>query len=236
MVYSRKQTGLASSNEGKAFKQIVSEMQGAGYKLNAHKYKFEEYGIPQRRHRIIVVGIRNDINLMYNVPKPKMKFKSAFEALKDIPADASHQELTKQSSTVIQRLKHIKPGQNAWNSNLPDHLKLNVKSTKLSQIYKRLNPHEPSYTVTGSGGGETHMYHWDIPRALTNRERARLQTFLIGNFQGNKESVRKQIGMAIPPEGMRIICNALISTLYGKDYDFVESNIEIDNLINEKNL
>lgn len=228
-------SGLASSNEGKAFKQILTEMQNAGYKLNAHKYKFEEYGIPQRRHRIIIVGIRNDIDLMYNVPRPKMNFKSAYEALKDIPADASHQELTKQSSTVIERLKHIKPGQNAWNSNLPDHLKLNVKSTKLSQIYKRLKPHEPSYTVTGSGGGGTHMYHWDKPRALTNRERARLQTFPDWfNFEGSKESVRKQIGMAIPPEGMRIICNAVISTLYGKDYDFIDSNIEIDKLINEK--
>ena len=60
-------SGLASSNEGKAFKQILTEMQNAGYKLNAHKYKFEEYGIPQRRHRIIIVGIRNPIdrNLSY---------------------------------------------------------------------------------------------------------------------------------------------------------------------------
>ena len=44
-------------------------------------------------------------------------------------------------------------------------------------IYKRLDPSKPSYTVTGSGGGGTHIYHWDEPRALTNRERARLQTF-----------------------------------------------------------
>jgi len=225
-------SGLASSNKGRAFKEILTEMQDAGYQLTAHKYKFEEYGIPQTRHRIVIVGIRNDLGLFYKVPRPEMNFTSAAKALMNIPTGLSHQELTKQSSVVVERLNHIKPGQNAWNANLPEHLKLNVKTTKLSQIYKRLKPDKPSYTVTGSGGGGTHMYHWDEPRALTNRERARLQTFPDWfNFSGSKESVRKQIGMAIPPEGMRIICNALISTLYGKKYDSVDSNIKIDKLI-----
>ena len=59
---------------------------------------------------------------------------------------------------------------------MPDHLKLNVAGAKLSQIYKKLDPDKPAYTVTGSGGGGTHMYHWAEDRAITNRERARLQT------------------------------------------------------------
>ena len=67
--------------------------------------------------------------------------------------------------------------ENAWTAKLPDHLKLNVKGATISQIYKRLDPNKPAYTVTGSGGGGTHVYHWKEPRALTNRERARLQTF-----------------------------------------------------------
>ena len=87
--------------------------------------------------------------------------------------NAANQEATKQSKTVIERLEHIKPGENAWTASLPEHLKLNVKGAKMSMIYKRLNPDKPSYTVTGSGGGGTHIYHWDEPRALTNRERAR---------------------------------------------------------------
>ena len=60
---------------------------------------------------------------------------------------------------------------------MPQDLQLNIKGAKISQIYKRLDPTKPSYTVTGSGGGGTHIYHWSEPRALTNRERARLQTF-----------------------------------------------------------
>jgi hypothetical protein len=48
-------------------------------------------------------------------------------------------------------LKHIKPGENAFTADLPKHLQLNVKGAKISQIYKRLDPSKPSYTVTGSG-------------------------------------------------------------------------------------
>ena len=69
-------------------------------------------------------------------------------------------ELTKQSKQVVERLKHIKPGQNAFTADLPEELQLKVKGAKISQIYKRLDPSKPSYTVTGSGGGGTHIYHW----------------------------------------------------------------------------
>ena len=94
---------------------------------------------------------------------------------------------------MIERLSHILPGENVWTSNLPTHLKLNVKGAKLSQIYKRLDPKKPSYTITGSGGGGTHGYHYSENRALTNRERARIQTFPDNYiFKGSKESVRNK--------------------------------------------
>ncbi len=70
----------------------------------------------------------------------------------------------------------------------------NVKSARMSNIYKKLDPNKPAYTVTGSGGGGTYMYHYDEDRALTNRERATLQTFPFDYmFEGGKGSVRKQI-------------------------------------------
>ena len=62
--------GLRNSNDGKAFIKILEELRNAGYKITPHLYKFEEYGIPQARHRIIIVGIKNDINLEYKVPSP----------------------------------------------------------------------------------------------------------------------------------------------------------------------
>ena len=130
------------------------------------------------------------------------------------------------SPTVIERLRHIRPGENAFTANLPPELQLNIKGARISQIYKRLDPQRPSYTVTGSGGGGTHIYHWEEPRALTNRERARLQTFPdTYEFQGTKESVRKQIGMAVPCRGAQIIFEAILKSFAGIDYPSVEANI-----------
>ena len=150
-----------------------------------------------------------------------------------LPADAFNNEQTKQSAIVIERLKHIKPGENAWTANLPDELKLNVKSARLSQIYKRLEPDKPAYTVTGSGGGGTHIYHYSEPRALTNRERARLQTFPdTYKFLGSKEQVRKQIGMAVPCDGARIIFKAVLRTFAGIEYDSVPCNIDLQQKLN----
>ena len=66
----------------------------------------------------------------------------------------------------------------------------------------------------GGGGGGTHGYHYKEPRPLTNRERARIQTFpdeFI--FEGKYGSVRKQIGMAVPPLLSKIIFNELLKQL-----------------------
>ncbi len=224
-------SGLASANEGSAFRAVLSEMKVAGYRIYPHLYKFEDYGVPQTRHRIIIVGIRDDLPFIFRPPSPDALEpcdNSARFALESppIPEDAPNNERTVQHPRVVERLKYIKPGENAFTANLPEHLKLKVKGAKISQIYKRLDPNKPAYTVTGSGGGGTHIYHYSEPRALTNRERARLQTFPDNyHFLGNKESVRKQIGMAVPPRGARIIFEALLRTFAGIQYRSVPCNI-----------
>ena len=234
--------GLSGANEGLAFPFILREMQRAGYTVVAHKYRFEEYGLPQARHRIIIVGLRDDIaakGVAFKVPAPTTPepsmMRTAKQALTEppIPEWATSNELTRQSEVVKQRLAYIKPGENAFNAtDMPEELRLNVRGAKLSQIYKRLDPNKPAYTVTGSGGGGTHIYHWEEPRALTNRERARLQTFPDWyKFIGNKENVRRQIGMAVPPDGAQVVFEALFKTLEGISYESIEPNIDVEKRI-----
>ena len=224
--------GLRSANDGKALEKILSDLRnaGPGYKITAHLYKFEEYGVPQRRHRLIMVGIDKNFDLTFKIPAPSTKDKpiTAKQSIENppIPANAPNNENTTQSKAVIERLKHIRPGENAWNASIPSRLRLNVKNARLSQIYKRLHPNEPSYTITGSGGGGTHGYHWKYARALTNRERARLQTFPDNFiFQGSKESVRKQIGMAVSPKMAEIIFTAILKTFAGVSYHSITPNL-----------
>jgi len=230
--------GLKNSNEGNAFKNILEELQNVGYTITPHLYKFEDYEVPQARHRIIIIGIRNDLGMKFQVPVLRThRVISSQEAIEipPIPLDCPNHEFTNHSNTVIERLKHIKPGENAFNANLPKLLQLNVKGAKISQIYKRLNPNLPAYTLTGSGGGGTHMYHWDENRALTNRERARIQTFpdeFI--FKGKLGSVRKQIGMAVPVRGVKHIIKEVLNSFAGlqnTDYDYITPNIRFDDIM-----
>ncbi len=224
--------GIRSANEGGAFKKILEDFKnaGSGYTLTAHFYKFEEYGVPQTRHRVIIVGIKRSLGLNFNVPAPTTLEEpvSAREALENppIPDGALNNEETAQSKSVIERLKYIKPGENAWTADMPLKLRLKVKNARLSQIYKRLHPDKPAYTITGSGGGGTHGYHWKYNRALTNRERARLQTFPDNFiFKGSKESVRRQIGMAVSPRMAEIIFKSVLKTIAGIKYPSIEANL-----------
>ncbi len=222
-------SGLRNANDGRDFDKILQELYDAGYDLYPNMYCFEDYGIPQARHRIIIVGFRKDLHVDFKIPAPTYDVRTCREAIEEppIPSDAPNNEYTTQSQVVVERLKYIKPGENAFTADLPEHLQLNVKGAKISQIYRRLDPDKPAYTLTGSGGGGTHMYHWTENRALTNRERARIQTFPDDFvFEGSKESVRKQIGMAVPPQGAKIIFEAIFKTLLGIEYDHVEGSIE----------
>jgi DNA (cytosine-5)-methyltransferase 1 len=224
--------GIRSHAE--TFSRILFELEaaGAGYELTTHLYRFEEYEVPQKRHRVIIVGIRKDLGKRFAVPAPTTPHRkdqvSARDAIEKRPIAtmAFNHELPRHSSSVVRRLTQIKPGQNAWNADLSDDSRINVKGATLSQIYKRLKPDEPSYTVTGSGGGGTSGYHWSEPRALTNRERARLQTFDDEHrFVGGALSVRKQVGMAVPPRGAQVIFEALFKTLTGVNYASVPASL-----------
>jgi DNA (cytosine-5)-methyltransferase 1 len=262
-------SGIHSANSGAAFHKIIRDLEkaGNGYTVTTHLYKFELYGVPQARHRYIIVGIqngeldRNGNQLKFKVPStdPYEQNVSCEKALEGVTNDMPNSERTTQSEEVKWRLIFTPPGENAWkldevvtweNSKLRAYLetipwysskieplgridvirkkiewcRLHVKTgSKMSHIYKRLVAEKPSYTITGSGGGGTHVYHWKEPRALTNRERARLQSFPPDFvFTGSKEKVRKQIGMAVPPEGAKIIFKAILDTFAGNKYPALE--------------
>ena len=214
--------GILQNGDGRSIMRVFANA-GPSYRVAVHLYRFEEYGVPQRRHRVVGVGIREDLNLSYRPPvathREPVSSKQALDGVEAVPDNNEH---TRHPVQTIERLRHIPEGQNVWHPNVPEQYRINTR-TQLSMIYRRLHRDEPAYTVTGSGGGGTHMYHWEEPRALTNRERARLQTFPDHFvFEGSKEEVRRQIGMAVPPLAARRIGEALLATLRGETYDAVE--------------
>lgn len=117
-------------------------------------------------------------------------------------SDDSNEEMREQDR-VLERLRHIPPSENhRMVKNTEHHI-----SAMMSNIYKRVHPLKVSPTVIASGGGGTWGYHYERERGkLTNRERARLQTFPEDFlFHGTNSEVRKQIGNAVPPLGAKRI-------------------------------
>lgn len=177
-------------------------------------YKFVEYGVPQIRERVLIIGIRKDVYKAVGVPfkKPKpliedsSNYISSGEVLEgkvlyyDKPVEEVpfNNEIQKLKQRTIEMLKRIPEGGNY--QDLPPEYA--VKGL-MSNIYRRLHRKKPSPTIIANGGGGTWGYHYEEPRSLTNRERARLQTFPDDFiFEGPIGEVRKQIGNAVPPLGI----------------------------------
>ena len=219
--------GLLSANNYQAIKQIISDFESIapGYLVKPKLYNFADYGVPQFRQRVLLVGIRMDTGFNFVHPQPeygqnrKKPYRTAGEALKNVEAVLDNNKHHKIQARTFEILNRIKPGGNF--SDIPKDSPYYVKGM-ISHIYRRIHPDKPSSTIIAGGGGGTWGYHYLEPRSLTNRERARLQTFPDDFvFEGSTTEVRRQIGNAVPPQGIAAVVEALIPLFKG-DYPPVD--------------
>ena len=219
--------GLLSANNYQAIKQIISDFESIapGYLVKPKLYNFADYGVPQFRQRVLLVGIRMDTGFNFVHPQPeygqnrKKPYRTAGEALKNVEAVLDNNKHHKIQTRTVEILNRIKPGGNF--SDIPKDSPYYVKGM-ISHIYRRIHPDKPSSTIIAGGGGGTWGYHYLEPRSLTNRERARLQTFPDDFvFEGSTTEVRRQIGNAVPPQGIAAVVESLISLFKG-DYPQVD--------------
>ena len=219
--------GLLSANNYQAIKQIISDFESIapGYLVKPKLYNFADYGVPQFRQRVLLVGIRMDTGFNFVHPQPeygqnrKKPYRTAGEALKNVEAVLDNNKHHKIQPRTVEILNRIQPGGNF--ADIPKDSPYYVKGM-ISHVYRRIHPDKPSSTIIAGGGGGTWGYHYLEPRSLTNRERARLQTFPDDFvFEGSTTEVRRQIGNAVPPEGIAAVVEALIPLFKG-DYPKVD--------------
>ncbi len=226
--------GLLSANKSKAIETIVSDFEKItpGYVVKIQLYNFAEYGVPQFRERVLIVGIRKDTNFNFIHPEPthgdgRRPFVTAGEALANIKKSLPNNELMNPKQKTVEMLKLIPEGGNF--TDIPKDHPLYVKGM-ISHVYRRIHRNEPSKTIIAAGGGGTWGYHYPEPRPLTNRERARLQSFPDDFvFLGSNTEVRRQIGNAVPPVGVHAVAKTLLP-LFSEKYE--EQNLhELSNVL-----
>lgn len=161
-------------------------------------------------------------------PKGFKPYVTAGEAIDGAINLPYNNELINSTEKTIELLKLIPEGGNF--TDVPKDNPLYVKGM-ISHVYRRINRSEPAKTLIAAGGGGTWGYHYPEPRPLTNRERARLQSFPDDfMFAGSVAEVRRQIGNAVPPQGVRALAKRL-KPLFTGEYEPVNLEEEFKHLL-----
>ena len=180
--------GLRSMLGGKVEEKIINDFENIGYKINVTVLNAADYNTPQTRRRVIFVG--NRIGKKNYHPKPILtpdKYvttKDAIEDLIDKKCDPLFNHVpTTHSEKMQQKLMNVKEGESLYKN--------------YSDSWKKCPWEKPSCTVKENHGGVN--IHPKLPRVLTAREMARLQSFPDDFiFQGSKKWQLTQIGNAVP--------------------------------------
>lgn len=199
--------GLVSHDKGRTLRTIIEVLEGLGYTTQYQVLNAAYYGVGQKRERIVIVGIRNDLDLAFTFPKPNEKMTTLREALADCPSSIGETYSEKKRKV----LELVPPG-GCW-VDLPEEI---AKAYMGKSYYsgggrrgmaRRISWDEPSLTLTCSPSQkQTERCHPDETRPFTVREYARIQSFPdTWTFCGGISDQYKQIGNAVPVEMARRI-------------------------------
>ncbi len=180
--------GILHFAGGKVYERILIDMEALGYRIKSRLFNVADYGVPQRRERVIFVGVRDDVAFDYEFPQATHDRHGA----NGLP----------QWIGVGEALADIVDPDVA--NDLPNHIYSKYKLNFNGYIgHRPLDPAKPAPTVTARGddkGGVVILPHPNGVRRMTGRELAAVQSFPMDyEFKGPLSSVYRQIGNAVPP-------------------------------------
>ena len=187
---------------------MISVLEELGYRVLEPKVlKAIHYNVPQKRERLILVAIRNDINETFNYPEPSRKIYTLKDALKKgelFPCDVPDSDGQKYPPKKKRILEMVPPGGYWRDLPLEYQKEYMMKSFYLgggkTGMARRISWDEPCLTLTcAPAQKQTERCHPDETRPFTVREYARIQTFPDDwIFSGTTTNQYKQIGNAVP--------------------------------------
>ena len=180
--------GIMSLAKGEVLKMIIQDFENIGYKVSVKLLNSADFGVPQLRQRVFIVGVRTDVDFTFDFPQNThnadgsnglQKWVSVGEAFANLPSPDEPNDL-------------------------PNHEYSKYKLRFNGYIgHRTINAEKPAPTVTARGdnkGGVVVLHHPSNERRMSCRELATVQGFpLKFAFCGNKTSVYRQIGNAVPP-------------------------------------
>lgn len=176
-------TGIIKGVMKQAYLEIIKTLRGCGYKAKGEVLNAMYYNVPQSRERVIIIGIREDLEIEPSHPKPQERPIIFSEATKDIKGDSPTRHILKP-----ERYKAAKEGEPLYRT--------------YSHAYRRVRRDAPIGTITKG----SHQIHPIFDRELSGREIARLSsysdTYL---FIGSHQDWVDRIGNSVPPNFMKAI-------------------------------
>lgn len=216
--------GLLTHDEGRTLKTMVKILQDLGYKV-AYKVMRSQYlDVPQKRERLVIIAVRNDLDTPIFFPKERDYTISLREAIGDKP-ESDGQQYSERKLEIMQRV----PEGGYWRD-LSDELQREYMKASYfhtggkTGMARRLAWDEPSLTLTcNPAQKQTERCHPEETRPLNVREYARIQTFPDEwQFSGSVSAQYKQIGNAVPVNLGYYMGTAAIAMLSGKHNDDLE--------------
>jgi DNA (cytosine-5)-methyltransferase 1 len=190
-------SGMVTMENGKVFQIIKKELRSCGYKLYDNLLNAKDYGVPQSRRRMIIIGVRNDLNKEFHFPIPthnENNYLTVGDAIikKSVNEDSPNHIIGKLTELNLKRIKHIPEGGSM--KDCPENLQNN---SDLNRSMRRLHSKKESYTIVHNNCD--HYYHPTENRRITIREMARIQGYPDDFiFAGSKSEQSRQVGNSVP--------------------------------------
>ena len=181
--------GILSLGHGEVIKAIVNDFSDAGYDVQYRLLNAADYGVPQIRQRVIIVGVRKDLNISFEYPAPSYS--------------QNGENGLRPWVTVNEALSNVPDPDGPDADSVPnnEYSKYKVKPRNFTG-HRPTDPDKPSPTILArgnGGGGVCAIPHPNGKRRMSIRESATIQTFpLEFRFLGRMGSSYRQVGNAVP--------------------------------------
>ncbi len=190
-------SGMMTMQGGKVFDLIKTELNGCGFQIYSKLLNAKDFGVPQNRRRVFIVGIRNDIRAEFIFPQPTIvggDYVTVGNVITDkkITSNVKNHDIGKLTKLNELRLQYIPQG-----GSMKDCPKQYQNNSDLKRAMRRLDLNNISYTIVHNNCD--HYYHPTENRRITIREMARIQGYPDSHiFFGSKSEQSRQVGNSVP--------------------------------------